>query len=1254
MATYDSKVRLRQLNQPELSGYIIEVIGEIPNTGDLNNVFYPLNSNPNNFVTTGQTGDFITQIQLDNNYYQTLIYLSQNYYPLNNPSGYVFSSSPIVYATGNQNISGVKNFSNRPLVSGIPISLSGETYNSVLITGNQIVSGTKTFQRIDVKETAFFYDPFYSINALAFEYGNNFILSGTGGQKIEIYKGIITGFDNISAINILKSGYQVIASNQLSGGSGIKIEQINNSIKISVTGIQGGEVVYPENPNTVYTTGNQSISGNKNFDSTVQFNSIVYAANEALTIDTGSLSIYDSSSGQIFFDWQNGQKFNLTSLDGNAQIKYFQKIITGFENIHSKNITVSNLTVTGNPIGGQNLGDAFGVYKNSSNNTLNFRTIRAGTGMEIKISSDELILDFTGSINQQTIQNVIYTTGSQTISGYKTFESGANFKDKLLFSGNSIITGVENLGTGFNLFTGINNKNELKFRSLRAGSGIKISGDNQYINIEFTGGTFSTTADTKDVVFTTGNQTISGYKTFESGSEFKTKLLFSGNQVATGGQNLGNGNKVYLNTGSTTSLKFRTLTEGSGIKIIEDNDVLRISVTGIQGGEIIYPDNPNIVYITGNQNISGEKLFFNKVGIGSGSLRGILDVNGKIDYSLPYVTASDPSLYIVYGDGGYYVSDGYYFSFYVYGYKDVEGERIYSLPIQFYGTDNSLSDFYYLQAYWDMNSDYDGYYVLIDQDSPMGITNGYSSPSYGILLEGYTNNSFEIGKYNSQGYVTETSSLYQDVGTIGYPNLFSKIIESEFYLTTGLNNKLIINTKSVEINKNLLLSGYLINGEGNPTESIIIGSGAAKNALNQVSESNIIGKKAGYHTAYSSSNINYSNLIGSSAGINAEGINFANIIGYEAEKESTTFEYSNSIGFQAGRFSKNTLNSNFIGSAAGGSSSGNQYSNAIGYLADENSINSQFNNSIGYYAGGLAKNISKSNFIGYEAGYNSSGANNSIFIGYQAGKNNTVDNSSNKSSILIGNYTSTSGFSNSIAIGQAVSNSYERQLNIGNIIYASGIKTGISSSSNPVLGKVGILMERPEYTLDVSGDCRISGNLYISGSIFKNGAEYGGGGNSNLQDVVYTTGNQTISGIKTFANKIVLNETLSGKNILSEKEGYGAGIYTFKKGLNTNASGNIFGIFDTGFAAQIFDVMINSSYSVAKKYSIVHQSGSNPISYLNVNSGPLQGNDYETSFFQSGNSGVAMAVKNIGVSSGTFLVTLFLGASPNKVSVIEY
>ncbi len=60
---------------------------------------------------------------------------------------------------------------------------------------------------------------------------------------------------------------------------------------------------------------------------------------------------------------------------------------------------------------------------------------------------------------------------------------------------------------------------------------------------------------------------------------------------------------------------------------------------------------------------------------------------------------------------------------------------------------------------------------------------------------------------------------------------------------------------------------------------------------------------------------------------------------------------------------------------------------------------------------------------------------------------NTVDGAS---SMLIGNYTSTGGFSNSVAIGQGTANSAVSQMNLGNVLFLDGIYSSTTTSSTPI------------------------------------------------------------------------------------------------------------------------------------------------------------------------------------------------------------
>src|SRR5438045_7123902 len=100
---FDSLIRLRQLNNAEVSGYVVEILKKyfvtgtginVSNTGSLSGSFYPLGSNPSGYVTgsvvyTSQTGLFVDTSVLAVAQANILNQVSGLYYPLTNPSGYI-------------------------------------------------------------------------------------------------------------------------------------------------------------------------------------------------------------------------------------------------------------------------------------------------------------------------------------------------------------------------------------------------------------------------------------------------------------------------------------------------------------------------------------------------------------------------------------------------------------------------------------------------------------------------------------------------------------------------------------------------------------------------------------------------------------------------------------------------------------------------------------------------------------------------------------------------------------------------------------------------------------------------------------------------------------------------------------------------------------------------------------------------------------------------------------------------------------
>jgi len=145
----------------------------------------------------------------------------------------------LVYNTGDQNVSGVKNFGSRPTVNGTGVLLIGEasaiTLPSTIVytTGNQIISGNKTFV-------------------------NNVAISGTG-----IFSSVkVSNIDKL-----LLSGIDVV----ISGNSSVNVY---NQIYISGNPVLTGTIPTSQTiTNVVYTTGDQTISGNKTFASPIVFSS---------------------------------------------------------------------------------------------------------------------------------------------------------------------------------------------------------------------------------------------------------------------------------------------------------------------------------------------------------------------------------------------------------------------------------------------------------------------------------------------------------------------------------------------------------------------------------------------------------------------------------------------------------------------------------------------------------------------------------------------------------------------------------------------------------------------------------------------------------------------------------------------------------------------------------------------------------------------------------------------------------------------
>lgn len=199
--------------------------------------------------------------------------------------------------------------------------------------------------------------------------------------------------------------------------------------------------------------------------------------------------------------------------------------------------------------------------------------------------------------------------------------------------------------------------------------------------------------------------------------------------------------------------------------------------------------------------------------------------------------------------------------------------------------------------------------------------------------------------------------------------------------------------------------------------------------------------------------LSHANFIGENAGSGASGAAHTNAIGTNAGVNAIGAYHANFIGLYAGNSATNALRSNFIGAYAGWGATNASFANFLGYQAGLNAtdaVNSLF---LGPDAGNGATTVNSGVFLGNSAGFGAIDATDSIFIGSNAGYADAVNNNSaGGTSIAIGRYSGTGGFSDSVAIGHGVINSAANQMNFGNVFTLGGIYASDTQSSTPVSG----------------------------------------------------------------------------------------------------------------------------------------------------------------------------------------------------------
>ncbi|MCX6716113.1 MAG: hypothetical protein NT077_03805, partial [Candidatus Taylorbacteria bacterium] len=278
------------------------------------------------------------------------------------------------------------------------------------------------------------------------------------------------------------------------------------------------------------------------------------------------------------------------------------------------------------------------------------------------------------------------------------------------------------------------------------------------------------------------------------------------------------------------------------------------------------------------------------------------------------------------------------------------------------------------------------------------------------------------------------------------------------------------------INTSGITGGYKIDGNlvlqaSTTNHAVLVGGGAGANLISSGLYNVAIGESA-LSVATSS---DYNIAVGYKAlFLNNDSGNHNIGIGYQSL-------YSNTIGSNNVAVGSNSLVNNTTGAdniAIGGdafsSSIAGNSNTAIGANALQKSITSGYNVAIGKKA--LYGNISATSSvaIGYQAGYGLNDFYNNqggVYVGYEAGGSAQTGSDYNTFLGYNAGWNDTTG-SNNIAIGKNAgvpSASGSQQLNIGNLIYGTGIYNGATVSSSPTSGSVGIGTTSPYAKLSVVG-----------------------------------------------------------------------------------------------------------------------------------------------------------------------------------------
>ena len=601
---------------------------------------------------------------------------------------FLITGQNIVLTTGDQTISGIKNFATRPIVNGTGVLLSGEASELpdtiVYTTGNQNISGKKRFTQDDAINSHPFVNgsfaqplvfggaPGFGQNyfvprpeyrrPIVFPYPN-YYYSGVNTSGVEIYfstgesRWVYSYYNSIiDKSPLVEAGNPISFSASLpltnwSGGSSLRFY---TTYSHNVSHYPDGNDPLDLNRfNTVFSTGTQIISGEKYFIGTgfrktgVSFfqqlgaNSFTNAGwsgpnpvytgwyglpgpGSAIKLNKGSFVrvIVSGSFGGYGARWWSSQNpsgpftnFNLLSgsvLTG--ELFGVTGIATGFLPLNHE-----YLTFQGSPGGGGNIFlTVSGDYGHYPVNKMGFGTHEPSTNFDfvgdVKIDGNTNFLSrpnvngtgvlLSGESVQVDLSSTVRITGNQVISGQKTFLNNINYGTGSGFIGSNAHD------FGFQIVCSDISGSRIAFTRggtipIPHGYGIVFDGGNvSNKKGYFTVGSAASPLTYNYASLDWTNRILSGqWKTNE-------RLLVNGSGVLLQGEaSISSLSNVVFTTGDQTisgakAFTFRPTVNGTGILLSGESN----SINGITTSSLI-GDRP---WLVNSSNPGGEKFFSGK------------------------------------------------------------------------------------------------------------------------------------------------------------------------------------------------------------------------------------------------------------------------------------------------------------------------------------------------------------------------------------------------------------------------------------------------------------------------------------------------------------------------------------------------------------------------------------------------------------------------------------------------------------------